>query len=243
MFAFMLSACMAAELHAVWSWETQVRSEYIGRIGVVFYDKPLLVNDITLSYGDFNVGVWNSTGLGGQKYGSTFADETDLYVGWGHTYDWIRFQVVGAYFFIKDLDNLKNDLWIVEPEISLPKVPFVQPYLSIRSFNQVTSESPGSGWFTWVGLRRTQPLGFRIGQQDMSLKFDLMAAYSDGALGKDPGPVFGRLTVGMPVGITKHLTAMPSILWQTPIDNQEKHRRPYTTQDEVAGYLSFRWVF
>jgi hypothetical protein len=244
-FALMLAAFDAesAETKAVWSWETQIRSEYLGKIGIVFYDKPIMVNDITLSYGDFYAGTWISTGLGGDTYGSTFADEFDLYAGWGHTYGWIRFDLTGAFFFIKDLDRVKNDIWIAEGEVSFPKVPIVQPYLAVRSFNQVSSESPERGAFAWFGLRRLQPLGLHLHEKELKLKLDLLTAYSDGALHRNPGWVFGRVTVGLPLPISKHLTLTPSVLYQIPIGDQVHQQRPYTVHNEIVGALSARWVF
>ena len=80
-----IQGVQAADSGPIWSWETQFRSEYIGKIGTVFYDKPIMVNDISLSYKDFYVGMWNSTALGGERYGSTYGDEFDLYAGCGVT--------------------------------------------------------------------------------------------------------------------------------------------------------------
>jgi len=225
------------------TWDTQFRSEYLGKIGKVFYDKPIMVNDISLSYGDFYAGTWIATALGGERYGSTYGDEVDLYAGWGHTYDWVHVQVTAAYFAIKDLGNLKNDLWIVEPEVSLPKVPIVQPFVAVRSFDQVTSESPKPGWFVWTGVRRTQPLGFNIWRNEAALSLESMTAYSDGALGGNPGFVFTRLTIGFPIVLGKHFTITPGILYQMPIANQEHNSHPYTTHNEVVGSVSLRWNF
>ena len=238
-----IQGVQAADNGPVWSWETQFRSEYLGKIGVVFYDKPIMVNDISLFYKDFYVGMWNSTALGGEPYGSTFGDEFDLYAGWGHTYGWVHLQFSAAYFAIKDLNNLRDDLWIFEPEISFPKVPFVQPYVAVRSFNPITSESPERGWFVWTGLRRDQQLGFNIGSEPAKLSIEWMNAYSDGALHRDPGWVFTRFSAAFKIPVNKHLMITPGILYQLPIGGQENHPRPYTTENEVVGQVSLRWTF
>ncbi len=244
-----LVACLALQAQAdqtntlQWSWETQFRSEYMGKVGIVFYDKPLMVNDVSASYGDFYAGLWVSSGLGGERYGSTFSDEYDLYAGWGHTFDWVRFQLTAAYFAIKDLDRLGNDLWIVEPEVCFPKFPVVKPYVAVRKFSQISSESPDPGWFVWPGVRRSQPLWFDIGEMPARLNLDLMGAYSDGTFDRTPGWVFIRLTAGLPIAIGKHLTVTPSVLCQVPIDGQQNNPKPYTTQTEILGQLSLRWKF
>lgn len=233
----------AAESPLTWSWEAQFRSEYLGKIGAVFYDKPIMVNDVGVSYEDLFAGLWVSSALGGERYGSTFGDEFDIYAGWGHTYDWVRFQLTTAYFAINDLGNLKNDVWIVELEMSLPNVPLVQPYAAVRCFNQVSSQSPEGGWFLWLGMRRTQPLGFNIAKEPAVINLNLMTAYSDGAFKANPGWVFARLEAGLPIKAGKNLTITPKILWQTPIGGQEKHTSPYTTKDEIVGTLALHWRF
>lgn len=232
-----------AENSAVYLWHTDFRSKYLGKTGQVFYDNPIMVNDVSVSYGDFYAGLWVSTALGGESYGSTFGDEFDLYAGWGHTYGWVRFQLSAAYFAIKDLDRLKDDIWIVEPEVSFPEFPLIQPYVAVRSFGQVSSESPEDGWFVWPGVRRTQPLGFRVGTDEAKLNLDFVTAYSDGAFGKDPGWVFARLSASFPIQISRQLAFTPNVVYQIPFSSQEKHRFPYTTRDEAVANVSFRWMF
>lgn len=227
----------------VWSLDTQFRTEYLGGIGQVFYDKPIWVNDISVSYGDWFAGTWISTALGGDAYGSTFGDEVDLYAGWGHTYDWLRLQVSASYFMICELDDLGNDLWVVDGEASFPKVRFVQPYVAMRSFNQVSSRSPQRGWYGWAGLRRTQPTGLHFHGDELKLKLDLKAGYSDGVLGRDPGPVFGRITSALPFKLSDHATLTPSLVWQVPIGSQAKTARPHTKEHEVVGALSLNFKF
>lgn len=235
---------LAAE-DGVWSFgfETQVRSEYLAKIGLVLYDKPIVVNDISVSYDSFFGGVWNATALGNESYGSTFGDETDLYVGWAHQYDWIKFKTLGSVFFLKHLSLIKDDIWILEQEVSFPKVPIFQPYVTGRIFGEISDSSPERGAFLWAGLRRSQPLGFNLAGEPAKLNFDWMNGYSDGALHRDPGFVFSRVTFELPLKISKNLELVPSALFQVPIFGQASHDRSYTKRNEAEMQIALRWRF
>jgi hypothetical protein len=123
----------AEDTNKLWfSANTGVMSQYLGVIGAIFYNSPVSVSEITIGYQDWYGGVWNSTGLGGDAYGQNYGDEFDYYAGWAHTFDWIRCDLSSSYYTISRLGRMNDDLWVIEPEVSFPKFPFVQPYFRCR---------------------------------------------------------------------------------------------------------------
>ena len=239
----LLCGDIASAEETSWSLASSVYSKYIGKIGAIFSGDPILVNELDWSRGDLFAGVWNSTGLDRYPYGSTYADELDLWFGYGHTFDWIHVQTDVAYYTVKDLTRMNDDLWVVEGEVSLSKIPFVQPYVSFCQFEKVDRNSFPGGMFYWAGIRRTQPLGFSVGKTKQTLNLDLMTAYSNGALGKNPGFVFERLTVNLPIVLSGRMTLTPSVVLQSPIGGQDHHQVAYTTKDEVVWGVSAGYKF
>lgn len=234
---FLLGGIIVSAEEASWSLTSSVYSKYIGKIGGIFSEDPIFVNELDWSKGNLFAGAWSSTGLDKHPYGSTYADELDLYLGYSRTFDRIHVQADVAYYAIKDLTLMNDDILAVEGEINLPKVPIVQPYLSFRQFEKVGRNSFPGGMFYWAGIRRAQPLG---GQ---TLNLDLMTAYSNAALGKDRGLVFARLTANLPVTINKRTTLTPSVVLQEPIGGQEHHQLAYTTKNEVVWGLAVGYKF
>lgn len=214
-----------------WSLSSSVYSKYIGKVGGIFSEDPILVNELSWSRGGAFAGVWSSTGINKGSYGSTYADEVDLYVGYSHSFDWIRIQADVAYYTIKNLELMNDDIFAVDGEVSLLKIPFIQPYISFRQFAKVGRNSFPDGTFYWAGMRRTQ----------WGISLDWMNAYSDGALGNDPGFVFTRITANYPIALNKKFTITPSVVLQRPIGGQERHQRAYTTKDEVVWGLTLVW--
>ena len=222
------------------SFTTQLNTAYIGKIGAIFDRGPTTVNYLDINIGsDWTAEVWTSTNLGGEPYNTTYGDEQDIFLTWHHSFNDIRVSLTWAYFLLKDLGRLDNDLWIGEAEVSYAKWAYFQPYLCTRYFGQVSSKSAESGWFGWAGIRGKYPTGIR----QVKLTLEISAAYSDGALGQTPGLVYGRAVVGLPIKVSKRVTLTPSILLQTPIGNQREHPLRYTDRKEAVGSLALSFVF
>ena len=245
-----LSVCLgmileAAEVQAgvSCSWTTKVSTGYLAKVGVNLYDSPTVFNDFGCSSGTFGGGIWTSTGVDGDEYGSTFAEEWDVYAFWTHQYKHVRVKLIAAYYALNDLEHFQDDVWVLDGEIEFPTVPVLQPYLAIRQFGEIGSESPKSGRFLWLGATRSQPLGFTLGIATAKLSIDVHGAYSDGALGQDSGLVFWRGTIGLPIPLTKQLIVIPSVLYQLPASGQKERRRPYTTEDEFVASMTFSYLF
>src|SRR5581483_5846361 len=96
-----------------WSSSSSIYSKYIGRNGAIFSEDPILVNELDWSKGNIFAGVWNSTGIDKHPYGSTYADELDLYVGYVRTFELIKVKTDVAYYTIKDLSLISDDLWAI----------------------------------------------------------------------------------------------------------------------------------
>ncbi len=230
------------ESDALWSgsFTTKFNTEYIGKIGTVFYRSPTVANSLDLNMGkDWTVQLWSSTALGGEGYGETRGDEIDFSLMWRHQFGDFKFSLTGCYFVINDLDYFSNDVWIAEAELSYTKYKYFQPYFQARYFGQVTPKSPDDGWFGWVGFRQS----FNMGSPRIKLTTDVSIAYSDGALGKDKGLVYGRAVIGLPIQLRKNVTLTPSVLLQTPIGNQRGHSLRYTDRNEVIGSLAVSFRF
>ncbi len=222
------------------SFTTKYATGYPGKIGVMFSRDPVLVNSLDINVGeDWTFEIWSSTSLGKEKYGDTFGDEIDLFAMWHHTYGNIRLSATAGYFAIKDLDELDNDLYILEGEVSYVECSYLQPYLCTRYFGELTSKSPETGWFLWAGVRGSLDIGI----PRTKVTYDLSGAYSDGALGRTPGLVFGRAVIGLPVQVSERVTFTPSILLQTPFPGQRSNAFRYTDQNEVVGSFAFSVAF
>jgi len=220
-----------------------VFSKYLGTIGGVFYDNPIAVIDLTISRGPYYVGLWNSTKLGPGKYGKTFGDEYDIYAGWSHDFGDLRYEVTAMYFLIADLARLNDDLWVIDQKLSLPKCLGASPYVKVRCFNRVGSNSPEGGLFLWAGLSRTLETDIKLRGRTLTIDLDGTTAYSDGPLGKTPGAVFARLTLGASIPIMATPTLRPSVVIQTPISGHEKVAHPLTTKTEVVWGLTLNTTF
>ena len=222
------------------SFTTQLNTAYIGKIGTVFDHNPTTVNYLDINLGsDWTAELWSSTNLAGDRYNTTYGDELDLFLTWHRSFNDVRVSLTGAYFFLKDIGSLDDDIWIGEAEVSYTKWPCFRPYLCTRYFGEVSSKSAENGWFGWVGIRGTYPTGIR--QVDLTL--DISAACSDGALGRPPGLVYGRAVVGLPIKIGKRVTLTPSILLQTPLGEQQDNPLPYTDREEAVGSLTLNFAF
>lgn len=221
-----------------YSLNSGVFTKYLGTIGGVFYDSPIIVNDITAAHGDFYLGMWNSTALGHGKYGETFGNEYDFYAGWSHKVGRVRYDVTGMYFLIARLSALNDDLWVIDQKVSFPDCPVVQPYVKLRFFNTVGRNSPSGGVFVWGGLSRQQPIGIFSRGRKMNVAIDLSAAYSDGPLGKTPGPVFGRLAIAPLLFVSERVSVSPSVVVQMPLGGQKNFSHPLTTRTEIVWGLN-----
>jgi len=226
------------ETNVSYSAKTGIMSEYLGSIGSIFYKSPVSVNEIDFGYSDWYGGIWNSTGLGGTKYGQTYGDEFDFYGGWAHTFDWIKIDLSSTYYAIARLDTTSDDLWVIEPEISLPKFPFVQPYIRGRYFGQVGSESPKPGFFWFGGLRKDITFGKGLADRAYSLDLQASTAYAAGALHSSTGFVYGRLTVSLDAPLSKHWTLSPTVICQAAAPGQRSDPNGFTDGNKFVYGVS-----
>ncbi len=207
-------------------------SKYLATVGSVISDQLSFVNDVTISRGNYYVGIWNATGLDHGVYGKTYKDEWDPYVGWGFQNGSIRYEIAAVYFLIADFSRSNDDLWVIDQTLKFRSIPGITPYLKIRDFNRVGTHSPGGGWFLWVGVNRIQPIG------QLKFDIDLSAAYSDGPLGKDPGSVFYRLTNSLHIPVSKSITVTPTLYYQVPTRFQGKALHSFVKGTEFVWGIS-----
>lgn len=202
---------------------------YLGSVGADFSDgHPSLSSEVTVSKGDFYVGLWMATGPGHAKY----KEDWDPYIGFVHRHSCIRYEATVTYFVLSDLAHMDDDLWVIDQKVSLTTMHAIQPYMKVRAFNKVGSRSFESGWFGWVGLEYKRPIGKSM------LRTDLSLAESDGPFGKTPGSVYYRAVLSYSYNLTKTVTITPSFVYQVPTGRQQSARVPFVTKNQFLWGIS-----
>ncbi len=232
----------AAEGDISWSSSTGVSSEYLAQIGATLSKSPISVNIIEADYKNFYLGIWNATSLGGRKYGSTYGDEWDLYGGWSHMFGPMKLDLSGSYFALYELDKTRDDMWITDQILSLPKMPFVEPYIKSRYFGSVGSFWK-PGWFGFIGLRKSIPFGHGLAGRPYTLNIDASTAYDFGALTDYKGFVYYRFTTGLDIPLSKRATLAPYLLYQLSAPGEKFNPKGFTHGDKFVYGVTLKWVF
>ncbi|TSC79054.1 MAG: hypothetical protein G01um101429_561 [Parcubacteria group bacterium Gr01-1014_29] len=199
---------------------TGVFSKYLVKPGFTAHNKPILVNDITISYGDnWYFGIWNSTGIFDGEVGKDFGDETDVYVGWRKKWEQIALDLRFSYFALTEIDEFNNDLWIFDGRIDFIKTPVVTPYVAIRYFGDTGKWSPKPGWFIWPGVYKTFPLHFHaLGKRwNTPLTLDAKLAFAlDKPFGSSNGFTYAQIGASFNIPIRENISLIPSLTWHIP---------------------------
>ena len=243
----MLCACIslqaqAADQGVTWVASTSVQSEYLGRIGPIFSEDPISVNFVEVGYKGFYGGIWNSTSLGGSKYGTTYGDEWDVYGGWAHKFGPFKLDLSASYFTLAQLNKISDDMWIAEQELSIPGMPFVQPYIRARYFGSV-DDYWRSGWFVFGGLRKSVPFGHSFASRPFSLNIDVSTAYAAGGIRDFTGFVKGRLTTSLDIPLSKRVTLSPNLIYQVAAPGQRNDPNGFVKGNDLVYGLSLKWIF
>lgn len=242
LFSIFLGNIFAADNSLSGFVSTGVQSEYLVRIGTIFSKSPILVNVVEVDYEDYYLGIWNSTGLTRHQYGSTYADEWDLYGGWAHSFGPIKLDLSGSYFGLSKLDHIRDDMWIAEQEISYPKFPFFQPYVRSRYFGSVDGARK-PGWFVFGGLRKNMSFGHSFAERPFSLNLDASTAYGAGALHDFNGFVYGRLYASLDIPLSKSMTIGPNLIYQVAVPGQRSDPNGFTDGNKFVYGFNFRCTF
>ncbi|MDD5318497.1 MAG: hypothetical protein PHF79_01600 [Candidatus Pacebacteria bacterium] len=204
-------------------------------------------NEITIAYRDWYVDAWQSIGLGNNKRLGNSGDEVDLGLGWSHSYDYVKLSVQMSYFILSQFRTAADDRPVFDVRADFLKVPVVQPYVAARWMGRFTQTVKEGGWFYWLGARRVQPLGFSIIKGSGQVKFNLDASivFSDGALERTGGLVYGRMCGTLDIPLSKNLSLMPSIIWQIPSSTQRgtSISKCYDSHQEIAYSLGMQLKF
>lgn len=222
------SVLTAAGQDLDWNIKNSLVSKYLGTIGVVISDDPSFVNDITVSKGNYYAGIWTATGIGHGPYGRTFKDELDPYIGLSHSFGPLKYEITAIYFAIANLGKMNDDLWVIDQQLSSSGFHGFKPYVVLRCFNRVGSQSPEGGWYLWAGVRREQSVG------RYKLNIDMLTSYSDGPLGKNPGQVYYKTVLNSPIPISKSVILTPTISYQVPTSQQRKSEFPFARKSEFV---------
>ena len=238
----LITAAHAADQKVTWITSTGVQSEYLAKIGVILSDSPVSISFVEANYKDFYGGLWNATTLGGDEYGTTYGDEWDIYGGWAHTFGPVKLNLSAAYFAMTELDETSDDMWVTDQELSLPKMPFVQPYIASRYFGSVGS-SWREGWFVFGGLRKSITLGQWTAKRPVALNLEASTAYSAGALRDFTGFVYGRFTTSLDIPLSKSVTLSPNLVYQIPASGQRNNPNGFTDRNKFVFGGKITWIF
>jgi hypothetical protein len=212
-----------------WTLTNSVYSEYLARPGFVLYDKntPVWQSELVARGKSIYAGVWSSVGL---EPSPTMRPrkEFQLYLGLNKPYKWITLDGNIRYDVFKDLSLSRDDLLMLDGRMEFTRVPVVKPYIAVRHFRCLGLAKPDSGWFVWFGFRRMQDLGIKTKAGQVRAAFDASVAYTEGALSRDPGWVYGRLLSQIMIPWNERLMIVPQLMIQTPFDKQGIGRIPYT---------------
>lgn len=239
-FAFLLFFSMisafrahAAETPTI-SYTFGVLSAYLAKPGLTLFSSPIATNEIRVSFPEWYAGVWSSTGFNNKL--DDFDDEIDGYVGYRKRFSLLAHplesDVKVSYFVMTPV----GDQIIFDGKLTLLSS-VLQPYVSSRFFGEVNSESPPEGWFTWIGVKKSLPLGFKLLMQskDLSLDADGHVAFSHGALGGRAGFIYARFGVSLPIEINDRLTLSPLLVYQLTDGGQRGLKSDYTRGDKILG--------
>lgn len=220
---------------------TGVNSQYLAKPGMVLYNRPIWENNFVISYRDsYYAGSWIPVGLNdrGLKHKKDFGDELQLFAGVKNNWRFLKSDLRFNYFVLNDFRKSRDDLWVFDGWLDF-NVPLATPYLYVRYFGEVGRKSPERGWFYWVGLKRNQSLSDKV-----SLNLNALLAFSDGALSRDPGFIYGRLLTSVDVRISQKVSLSPFLTIQVPAGGQRGRRNDYTDQKEkmaVGVNLNFNF--
>lgn len=223
--------------------KTSIMSQYLGRVGSIFDDAPSSVTELTLGYKGWYAGIWTATTYSGESYGTTYGDEIDFYAGWAHTFCLAKLDIMYSYYTIADLDQMDDDLWAIESEISFPRFPFVQPYIRSRYFGEVGDTSPKGGMFYFGGLRKTISLSKTRLDRHNALHLEGSTAYAGGALKDVTGLVYARLATSLDVSLGKRWTLSPSIIFQKALSEHRNNLQSFTDGDKWVFGLTLAYKF
>lgn len=225
-----------------WTIKNGVMSEYLAKPGITLHDNPVTVNEVTASYGEWYAGMWSSFGMTDARLSGDFGDEVDFYAGLRGESGILRLDLSGNYFMLNELSHTDDDQVTFDVRLDMPKVKLVQPYFAARYFGGVGESSPEHGWFMWWGATRRQSLPFRLPRRrgNAFLDIDAQVAYSDGALRREPGIIYGRFSVGTGIPVSKQTTLRPVYILQVPSGDQTGHRGDYT--DRIRHVVGFSLI-
>ena len=231
------------ELH--FRLETSIRSAYLAKVGVLLYDQPSWVNDLSASYRSWYAGVWSTAGLSDDEFGNNFGDEIDWYAGWKKAFGYVDLDLTASYFQLRKLNQSRDDLVALDAKFTCTADKLLQPYLQVRRIESIGDASPDGGWFVFFGSQYRQPLWFNLpGNADrQNLLVDVSGAYSDGALGRESGVPWGRVKLSTDVRLSDDLTLTPSVLWQIGAGDQDGLPDDYTDGNQTVYALSLTYKF
>lgn len=197
---------------------SKVWSEYVGAMGVVVHNKPVLQTDLCLSLPKgFYFDIWHSAGLDDDDLSSNFGDEIDLTGGWTGE--------IGKNFYL-NVGLIYYDIYpLLEGDQLDAFVPFIEAGRNFEvgshtivpfgrlEVNLLTGDT-NSGVYLFAGVKHVWklPADFSIRQ-----KADLF--YDSGGFGMIPG-LLGRYEGELSWQVSGIISLEPiSVRVRTPLDS------------------------
>ena len=224
--------------------QTGVANKYIGRPGILFYDGEVWTNEARIKLGSYYSGFWSSTAIAHDPLLGDFGDELQLYVGVEKTFTHVKLDLRATYMLLSKFNQSDDDRFLFDSRADFISVPFITPYVGARYFGSVTEDIPEGGWFVWAGLKRTQPLfSSFVKEKKVSLTGDIHVAYSDGALHREAGIIYGRGSLSLDIPLTQNLTLTGNVLRQIPSGDQTGMPGDYIRKEETVWSVNLKLAF
>ena len=232
-------------------------NQYYGSdIGGIFYDGPISFTDFVVSRKDNGPSVFGRDGV--NRIDLTLIqklDDTEFDVDYGNEYDLaigrsanigpeefpVHYDVSVIYQALHQLDLIEDDIVQNVLTLDLPKVPIVQPYVTLYRFNVMNGE--GSGWFLAPGIVRNQDVPWiKINDNPLALSASYRFGYAmSSLLGADSGAVYHRFALSATAKVSEDLSVMLRWTPQFSANGQGENAFVEGTHYFIEGVLTYKF--
>jgi hypothetical protein len=206
-----------------------VMEQYFGTIvGDVFHPGSMSFTTLSLSredvFGSNTLNLCAGTNVDKFKHDPTDSgDEFGLNYNrrFGkEEYESVVYVDVGLFYqAIGHLTKFHEDVLQSYVKVTLPRVPYIEPYAQFFHFAKTGESSLDVGSFAYAGITRTWNIGIKYGNHEVKVITDAKSGWSGGVFGVGRGWAYHRATLSSQFGFDGGWTFVPSLIWQTPANS------------------------
>lgn len=226
--------------------QTCYATKYVGKPGILFYDGPVWVNEFKIKHNPTSLygGVWDSLSFADDPSLGDYGDEINCYFGYEKSFEYVRFDIRANYIALSQLNQAYDDRFAIDLRAEALSLKYIIPYFSTRYFGRFTDDISEGGWFVWMGIKGSLPL-FKVANHEkkMTLLGDIQVAYSDGALARDVGIIYGRATLSLDIPVRDHISVVPSVTYQLPSGDQTGGTEDYAKKPETIWSIAVKLTY